>query len=80
MRFFNLRFADDRAVLEHVLQIHQIAVVHVLRKIIGIMKMNNALFMCLYNVLGQQNAVCNIAADFARHVIALHAVHRRIFV
>ena len=77
---FNHGLADDGAVLKHVFQIDKAAVVHMLRKIIGIMKMNNTLFMSLRHVFGEKKAFGNILADFAGHVIPLHTVDNRIFV
>ena len=64
---------DDRAVLQHVFQVHQIAVVHVLGEIVGIMEMDDALLVGLHNLLGQQNALSQILADLAGHIVALHA-------
>ena len=42
---FNHGLADDGAVLEHIFQIYQTAVMHMLRKIVGIMEMNQPLFV-----------------------------------
>ncbi len=38
--FSIMDIADDRAVLQHVLQIHQTAVVHVLGEVIGVVEMD----------------------------------------
>ena len=80
VRPFNQRACDHRAVLQHILQIHQIAVVHVLGKIVRIVKMNDALVMRVHNVLRQQNPVCNVSGHLARHIIALGGVYHRVFV
>ena len=45
--------ADHRSVLQHVLQIDQITVVHMLRKIIRIMEMDDPLFVRLHNITRQ---------------------------
>ena len=45
--------ADHRSVLQHVLKIDQIAVVHMLRKIIRIMKMDDPLLVRLHNITRQ---------------------------
>ncbi len=56
MRFFNHCIGNDRTVLEHILQIHQIAVVHMLCEIVGVMEVNNPILVRLDNIFGQQNA------------------------
>ena len=43
MRLFNIGAGNDGAVLQHVLQIHQIAVVHVLGKVVGIVEVDQTL-------------------------------------
>ena len=80
MRLLNERTRNDRAVLQHVLKIDQVAVVHVLRKIVGIMEMNEALVMRLHDVARQKNTAREILGDFPRHIVALHGVHRGILV
>ena len=47
---------DDRAVLEHVLQVDQVAVVHMLGEIIGVVEVDDALVVRVDDVLGQQHA------------------------
>ena len=42
MRLFNIGAGNDGAVLQHVLQIHQIAVVHMLGIIVRVMEMDDA--------------------------------------
>ncbi len=42
---------DDGAVLQHILQIHQIAVVHVLGVVISVMEVDDALPVGLHDVL-----------------------------
>ena len=46
---------DNGAVLQHVLQVHQVAVVHMLGEIIGVVEMDDALLMGLHDILGQQH-------------------------
>ena len=72
--------ADHGSVLKHVLQIHQIAVVHVLGKIIGIVEMNQSLIVGGYNVVGKKNPLGDILAYLTGHVVTLHAVDRGILV
>ena len=53
---------------------------HVLRKVIRVVEMDNALFMGFHDILGKQETLCNILADLAGHIIPLHTVHNRIFI
>ena len=80
VRLFNHGFTDDRAVLQHILQIDEVTVVFLLRKIVGIMEMNDALFMCLDNILRQQDTHGQVLAHLTRHIVALGRVDNRIFV
>ena len=80
MRALDERAGDDGAVLQHILQVYQIAVVHVLGIVVRIMEMDDALVVCLYDVLRQQKAVCNITGNLARHIVALGGVYHRVFV
>ena len=77
---FNERAGDDRAVLQHILQVHQIAVVHVLGVIIAVVEVDDALPVCLHDVLGQQDALTEVAADLAGHIVPLGGVHHRVLV
>ena len=72
--------ADDGAVLQHVLQVDQITVVHMLGKIIRVMEMDEALLMGVYNIRREQEALGDILADFSSHVIPLYTVDRGILV
>ncbi len=74
------RLTDHRAVLQHILQVDQTAVVHMLGKIIRIMKMDDPFLMSLHDIRRQQETLRDILAHFARHIIALHAVDRRILI
>ena len=65
---------DHGAVLQHVLEVHEVAVVHVLGIIVRVVEVDDALLMCLDDVLGQEDAVGQVAADLARHVVALRGV------
>ena len=74
------RPGDDGAVLQHILQIHQIAVVHVLCVVIAVVEVDNALPVRLHNILRQQNALTEVAADFTGHIVPLGGVHHRVLV
>ena len=74
MGLLNQRAADDGAVLQHVVQIDQVAVVHVLGVVVGIVEVDDAFLMGLDDLRGQQHTHGQVLADFASHVVALHAV------
>ena len=80
MGLFDQRVADDGAVLEHILEVDEVAVVHMLGKIIGIVKMDQALLVSLHNVGREQHSARQVAADLACHVVALYAVDGRVLV
>ena len=42
--------------------------------------MDNPFFMRAHNVFRQQETLGNVLADFACHIIALHAVYGRVFI
>ena len=71
---------DDGAVLQHVLQIHQIAVVHVLGVVVGVVEVDDALPVGLHDVGGQQQPLAEIPGDLAGHVVPLGGVHHRVLV
>ena len=72
--------ADDSSVLKHVLQIDQVAVVHVLRKVVRVVKVNQAFLVGLGQVFVKQKALGDVLADLAGHVVALHGNDGGIFV
>ena len=74
MRLLDQGARDDGAVLQHVVQVHQIAVVHVLGIIVGVMEVDDALLMRLDDVRRQQHPHRQVLADLAGHIVALHAV------
>ena len=57
MGLLNPGLADHGAVLQHILQIDQIAVVHVLCEIVGVVEMDDALLVRLHDVGGQQQTL-----------------------
>ena len=75
VRLFNIGAGNDGAVLQHVLQIHQIAVVHVLGKVVGIVEVDQTLLMCLDDLRVQQQTGGQIFGDLTGHIVALYAVH-----
>ena len=71
---------DDGAVLQHVLQVYQVAVVHVLGVIVGVVEVDDALPVGLHDLLGQQDPLCNVPAHLAGHVVPLGGIHHRVLV
>ena len=69
---------DDGAVLKHILQIHQVTVVHVLGVVVRVMEVDDALPMGLHDVGGQPLA--QVPGDLAGHVVPLGGVHHRVLV
>ena len=51
---------DDRAVLQHILEVHKVAVVHMLSAIVRVMEMDDAGFVRVDNLLRQQHAAREI--------------------
>ena len=76
----NHGLTDYGSILQHILQINQTAVMHMLCKIIGIVEMYNSLLMGFYNILWQKEALGNILADFSCHIITLHTAYSWILV
>ena len=80
VRLLDQRARDNGAVLEHVLQVHQVAVVHVLSKVIRIMEVDQALIMGVHDLLGQQHALGQVLGNLAGHIVALNGVDGRVLV
>ena len=80
MRPLDQSSADDCAVLQHIFQIDQIAVVHMLSEVVGVMEVDDALFVGVHYVGGQQKPLAQIAGDLASHVVPLRGVDDGIFV
>ena len=80
MRTLYHRAGNNGTVLEHILEIYEIAVVHMLSIVIRIVKVDYTLFVRLHYILGEKYAVCDIAADLARHIVALNAVNSWVLV
>ena len=80
MRSLKHRPGDDRTVLEHILEVDEVAVVHMLREIVGVMEVYDAFLMRLDNVRREKETVGQVARDLARHVVALGRVDDRVLV
>ncbi len=67
MRLLDEGAGDDGAVLQHVIKVDQIAVVHVLGIVVGIVEVDDALLMRLDDLLRQQHTHRQVLADLAGH-------------
>ena len=76
----DMRSRDAGAVLQHVVEIDQTAVVHVLGEVVRVVEVNDAFFVRLDDILRKKVAVGVIAAPFAGHIITLDREHRRVLV
>ena len=80
VRTLDERAGDDRAVLQHVLEVHEVAVVHMLGEVIRVVEVDDAFFVGLHDVGGKKDAHGKIFRDFACHIVALHGVDRGVLV
>ena len=71
---------DDGAVLQHVLEVHQVAVVHVLGVVVGIVEVDDAGLVRLDHIGGEQLAHGQVLGDLAGHVVALDGHHGGVLV
>ena len=59
---------DDGAVLEHIVQIDEVTVVHVLGKIVGVVEVDKAFLMRLNDLRVQQQAGSQVFGDLTGHI------------
>ena len=71
---------DDGAVLEHIVQIDEVAVMHMLGEVVRIMKMDTAFVVRLRDVFRQELAARHVAAYFAGHIVALRGHDGRVLI
>ena len=80
VRLLDQSLTDHRAVLQHILQVDKITVVLSLSKIIGIVEMDDPLFMRPHDLLREKDSSGQVLAYFPRHVISLGGVDHRVLV
>ena len=80
MGLFDEGLTDDRTVLEHVLQVDQVAVVFFLCEIVGVVEVDDSLLVGSDDLLRQQDTHGQILADLPRHIVALGGVDDRVLV
>ena len=71
---------DHRSVLQHILQVDEVAVMLLLRVVIGVVEVDHALLVRLYDILRKQEALREIPGDLPRHIVSLRGIDDRIFV
>ena len=71
---------DDRAVLQHVLEIDEVAVVHVLGEVVGVVEVDDTAVVGLDDLARQEHAHGEILGDLARHVVALDGIDGRVLI
>ena len=79
-RAFNHFAVHNGAVVQHIANVNQAAVKNRLDKIICVMEMQNALLMCLGNLLRQHQALRQILRNLTGNQVALRSSHRSIFI
>ena len=72
--------ADHRAVLQHILQVDKITVVLSLGKIIGIVEMDDPLFMGPHDLLREKDSSGQVLAHFSCHVVPLSGIDHRVLI
>ena len=71
VRLLNQGAGDNRAALEHILQIDQATVVHTLEVVVAVVEVNDAFLVRLSDFIRQKEPVGDVPAQLARYVIAL---------
>ena len=80
VRTLDERARDDRAVLQHVLEIDEVAVVHVLGEVVGVVEVDDTAVVGLDDLARQEHAHGEILGDLARHVVALDGIDGRVLI
>ena len=68
------------AILQHIVQIHQVAVVASLDEIIGVMEVNDAFPVCVDNIGVQQQPLGDVPGGFASNIVSLDRDDVRVLV
>ena len=71
---------DHGAVLQHILEIHEITVVLTLCEVIRIMEVDDALAVCLRDLLREKHTVGEVSRYIAGHIVTLCGVDHRILI
>ena len=71
VRLLNQSACNHGAVLEHVIQIHEVAVVHVLEIVVHVVEVDDAIIMGLFDVFRQQHPPGDILGHLPCHIVPL---------
>ena len=71
---------NDGAILQHILQIDQITVMHMLGKIVAVVEVDDPLPVSFHDLSGQQQALTEIPRHFTSHIIPLGRIDHRVFI
>ena len=74
VRLLNQSAGNDRAVLQHIVQVDEVAVVHMLGIVVGIVEVDDAFLVRFDDLRGKQHTHRQILADLTGHIVALDAV------
>ena len=80
VRLFDHGLADDGAILQHVFQIDEVAVVLALGEIVGIVEMDDALLVRFHDFFREQQAAGEVLRYLAGHVVTLRGIDDRVLI
>ena len=80
VRALDQRAGDHGAVLQHVLEVHEVAVVHVLGEVVRVVEVDDALVVGFHDLGREQLAHREVLGDLAGHVVALDGDDRGVLV
>ena len=76
----NQSTGDNSAVLQHVIKVDEVAVVHVLCKVIGIVEVDKTLVVSSNNILWKELTLNEVLRNLTSHVVTLNGNNGRILV
>ena len=80
VRLFDHGLADDGAILQHVFQIDEVAVVLALGEIVGVVEMDDALLVRFHDFFREQQAAGEVLRYLAGHVVTLRGIDDRVLI
>jgi hypothetical protein len=71
---------DNGTVLEHILEVYEVAVMHMLSKVVTVVEVDNTLLMSLNDILRKKESLSDVLADLTCHIVTLYAVDCRVLI